>query len=69
MPAMLSGRIRLDQWLGGTRVLALPVLRILAMLAWRGVGGPWRPPPTGSGAALTARSSASSSLLNAGLQS
>jgi PAS domain-containing protein len=36
MPAMLRGRIRLDQVarrLGGTRVLALPLLRILAMLA------------------------------------
>ena len=36
MPAMLRGRIRLDQVarrLGGTRVLALPLLRILAILA------------------------------------
>jgi PAS domain S-box-containing protein len=36
MPGMLRGRIRLDQVarrLGGTRVLALPLLRILAILA------------------------------------
>ena len=36
MPAMLRGRLRLDQVarrLGGTRVLALPLLRILAMMA------------------------------------
>jgi hypothetical protein len=52
---MLRGRIRLDQWLGGTRVLALPVLRILAMLAWRGVGGADAHRLTGSGAALPAR--------------